>query len=274
MNSILIFIAGFAFVGYAAYMVVKGSLNPYEANTEFLTKPEIIFYKVLLLAVNNDALIFSKVGLSHVISVSKGLSSGKLKESKSKINETALDFLLINKQNFTVLAAVILQPNTRVTAAKKSQAQFIRKTLKHCNIPLIELPIVKRYDPLLLRSIIHQTIDLVSNKSSSNVSVDLLTESENSGSEVGLDHMDKVSTNPRHETKSLNIGNDSIKQVQGASEEILLTGNANNTIIDFDITDEPEEKTQQVYQLPHTQFTSPECYVPISVADNESSQQK
>ena len=112
---------------------------PYKSDRKLLTKAEYSFYKVLLMAISDDVIVFCKVRLADFIQVDKG----KTPQLSVKINwfnrisSKHVDFLLCRKDDCTIIAVIELDDKSHKTQKTIERDDFVNAVYKSADITVI-----------------------------------------------------------------------------------------------------------------------------------------
>lgn len=124
----------------------KDSLNPYVPAGPLFTKAELLFYRYLVKAVGDRALVFGKVRIADVIQPKKSLKGNRRTVALNKIAQKHFDFVIVHPETMKILAAVELNDSSHKQKDRAERDKLVRDAMKSSNIPLIEVTASKSYD--------------------------------------------------------------------------------------------------------------------------------
>ncbi|EKE85279.1 DUF2726 domain-containing protein [Idiomarina xiamenensis] len=131
---------------------------PYKRkNLTLCSAAEGQFLTLLEKAVGDDYRIFSKVRLSDVVTIRTGLSRTAAKDANQKASQRVIDFVLCDKQDMTIKAAIELEP----VATQTKQAQrnwFLKNALAAAGLPFLRFKAQPGYRVADLRDYINGKI--------------------------------------------------------------------------------------------------------------------
>ncbi len=125
---------------------------PYRRQTHILSDGERRFYlEGLLPAIGDRYTVLMKVRLTDVIAVPPELwrsAAGR------KVQQRHVDFLLVTKKRLRIVMAIELDDASHLSEEQKQKDAYLGDSLLAAGVPLVRLPIYRRYDPKRIRGII------------------------------------------------------------------------------------------------------------------------
>jgi len=132
----------------------------YQPKPYLYDRTERLFLGHMVRAVGQHVIIFGKVRLADVITLSQDLPSHLKQEAFSQISRQHLDFLLCDRLTTRVLCAIELYDPQANPKATLLRARFIDRVLKQAGVPLARFPKAKSYKSQEIESSIRQTLAL------------------------------------------------------------------------------------------------------------------
>lgn len=132
----------------------------YQPKLALYDRAERVFLGHLVWAVGQHVIIFGKVRLADVITVTPGLSPKLRQEAYDQISRQHIDFLLCDKKTTRVLCAVELYDPAAAPKKTLLRARFIDKVMKQAGIPIARFPRSSQYLSREIESSIRQTLAL------------------------------------------------------------------------------------------------------------------
>ena len=120
--------------------------QPYKQAVSLLTPAEQRFYKALIPAVRNHAIVTFKVRVADVVNVKKGYSKRLFWRHFSQISQKHFDFVLVDKQSFQVLCAIELDDKSHNQKERRKRDKFLNKVMAQTRIPLHRFQVQGYYD--------------------------------------------------------------------------------------------------------------------------------
>jgi len=139
-NWIFLFIVLLVFilVKFLILFLSRKSKYPYEQKSEYLTKAELVFLKVLRQAINGSYEIVTQVPLGSIVRVKS--NSKNYYKYYNQIDRKILDFVLFDKSNFKPLLVIELDDSSHNLPDRKNRDKFVDKVLGVVKIPILHLP--------------------------------------------------------------------------------------------------------------------------------------
>ena len=131
---------------------------PYKLKDVSLCTPqEAQFMTLLTKAVGDDFRIFTKVRLSDIVAVKKGVSGSLQKDAQNKANQRILDYVLCDVDTMTVKAVIELEPASSNLQQQKRNL-FLKNTLAAAGLPFLRFKAKPGYRVADLHDYIHGKI--------------------------------------------------------------------------------------------------------------------
>jgi hypothetical protein len=127
-----------------------GEPLPYRVSDNFLSPAELSFYRVLSLAIGQDAVICPQAGLGAIFFVPKG--SERFYGHWNRIAAKRIDFLLCDPTTMRPLAGIELDDASHKAESRQERDAFVADVFEAASLPLIRLPDRVAYAPADLAS--------------------------------------------------------------------------------------------------------------------------
>ena len=131
-----------------------GNPYPFTRKQTVFTQVEGAFLNLLERAVGDQYKIVSRVKLIDVIDCKQGLSVKSKRAALAKAKNKQLDFVLIDKEKLTIIAAVDLVNNANKDGHKAQRDWFVNGALESAGIPHIRMKVKSGYRPSEVRDAI------------------------------------------------------------------------------------------------------------------------
>ncbi len=133
-----------------------GNENPYPfaRKKELYTQVETAFLGLLERAVGDNYRIVSRVKLTDIIECKQGLSGKSRRIAMTKAKNKQLDFVLLDKEKMTIVAAVDLVNNANRDGHKAQRDWFVSGALETAGIPHIRMKVKSGYQTAQVREAI------------------------------------------------------------------------------------------------------------------------
>ncbi len=118
---------------------------PFVRKKEMYTQVESAFLSLLERAVGDNYRIVSRVKLSDVIDCKPGLSNKSKRIALGKSKNKQLDYVLLDKNKLTIVAAVDLVNNANKGGHKAQKDWFVSGALETAGIPHIRMKVKSGY---------------------------------------------------------------------------------------------------------------------------------
>ncbi|WEM45794.1 DUF2726 domain-containing protein (plasmid) [Photobacterium sp. DA100] len=119
--------------------------HKYRPAGPLLTPAERSFYGVLVKAISNDYLIFSKVRVADVIVPVKCGTKKNWRIAFNKISSKHFDFIICDKEALNILCAIELNDSSHNTSKRIKRDAFLVDSMKTANIPLYQIDAKNSY---------------------------------------------------------------------------------------------------------------------------------
>ncbi|MFY8325580.1 DUF2726 domain-containing protein [Pseudoalteromonas sp. ZZD1] len=151
--SILVLVVGASVVA-SKFTDDGGNPYPFTRKQSVFTQVESAFLNLLERAVGDQYKIVSRVKLIDIIDCKKGLSVKAKRAAIAKAKNKQLDFVLIDKEKLTIVAAVDLVNNANKDGHKAQRDWFVNGALEAAGIPHIRMKVKSGYRPSEVRDAI------------------------------------------------------------------------------------------------------------------------
>lgn len=115
---------------------------PYRTRDDFLSPAEASFYRVLLTALNGQALVCPKVGLSDIFFVTRPHEN---RVASNRIAQKHVDFLVCNTTNLKPLFGIELDDASHARKDRQARDEFVEKVFAAASMPLLRVPVQRGY---------------------------------------------------------------------------------------------------------------------------------
>lgn len=134
-------------VSFVATKFTDNNENPYPfvRKKELYTQVETAFLQLLERAVGEQYRIVSRVKLADIIDCKSGLSDKSKRIALTKSKNKQLDFVLLDKEKLTIVAAVDLVNNANKDGHKAQRDWFVSGALETAGIPHIRMKVKAGY---------------------------------------------------------------------------------------------------------------------------------
>ncbi|MBQ4834678.1 DUF2726 domain-containing protein [Pseudoalteromonas sp. MMG010] len=151
--SILVLVVGASIVA-SKFNDDGGNPYPFVRKQSVFTQVESVFLGLLERAVGDQYKIVSRVKLVDIIDCKQGLPTKTKRAALTKAKNKQLDFVLIDKEKMTIVAAVDLVNNTNKSGHKAQRDWFVNGALEAAGIPHIRMKVKSGYQPSEVRDAI------------------------------------------------------------------------------------------------------------------------
>ncbi len=151
--SILVLVVG-ASIAASKFSDDGGNPYPFKRKQSIFTQVESAFLNLLERAIGDQYKIVSRVKLIDVIDCKEGLSPKSKRAAIAKAKNKQLDFVLIDKEKMTIVAAVDLVNNANKDGHKAQRDWFVNGALEAAGIPHIRMKVKAGYRPSEVRDAI------------------------------------------------------------------------------------------------------------------------
>jgi len=125
---------------------------PYDCHPSLLSQAELTFYKSLVQAVGDGAVVFAKVRIADVITPRKGLSPSNWQRAFNAISSKHFDFLVCAREDAKALAAVELDDASHDSPHARRRDELVDRACASAALPLLRVPAARSYVPADLRA--------------------------------------------------------------------------------------------------------------------------
>ena len=115
---------------------------PYRLRDDFMSAAERSFYRVLVSAVGDRAVVFSKVNLADVFYVTQ---PNENQAYRNKIDRKHVDFLLVDPRTLRPIVGVELDDRSHQRADRVARDEFVDSVFATAKLPLIHVPAQASY---------------------------------------------------------------------------------------------------------------------------------
>lgn len=122
---------------------------------KFITAAEFSFFRVLQLAMKDDAYVLAQVSLGQLIYVKNGKGQ---QTWRNRIQSKAVDFLICDAQQMKPLLVVELDDASHDAADRQKRDQVLDEVLHAAGLPVLHVRTSMNYDPRELRRLIDEKL--------------------------------------------------------------------------------------------------------------------
>lgn len=146
----------------------KGGELPYRLRDDFLSAAEHSFYRVLLIAVTNRAVVCPKVNLADLFFV---VRPDENRGSRNKIDRKHVDFLLCDPATMKPWCGIELDDSSHARRDRQERDVFVDQVFQVAGLPLVRVPAQATYSPSALLTLLepHLTGDVPVRRESATV---------------------------------------------------------------------------------------------------------
>ncbi len=148
-------------MAFAAFMLLRllrgREQTPYSRRRRLVTRSELVFYRVLQDAVNNDWEIFAMVRIADLLSVPKGTDNHR--SWLNKILSKHIDFVICDKDSLEVLAGIELDDPSHLQPARIQRDKFVNAAFDDAGLPLLRIPTADGYEVSAIRKMLDKVIE-------------------------------------------------------------------------------------------------------------------
>ena len=141
-------------VGGVILLIVKINFDKDDANETSLpsyrlinplSPAELNFYRVLYQAINNEAIIFSKVRVADTITPTLPNNTKEWYAAFNKISAKHFDFIIVDDRNAKIIAAIELDDKSHNNKKRIERDKFLNKVCSDAGLPLYRFRASKSY---------------------------------------------------------------------------------------------------------------------------------
>lgn len=126
---------------------IKASRLHYTKREALFTKAEINFLRTLEKVVTSpNVAIFGKVRIADIITPQKRVNTKEWWQLFNKISSKHVDYVLCDKQDYSVICVIELNDSSHNTAKAKERDAFVRGAYQSAGIELVEVKARRYYD--------------------------------------------------------------------------------------------------------------------------------
>lgn len=118
----------------------------YEKLDTLFSPAEHAFLTALTQAVEDTAFVFGKVRVADVITPLRGMTHQQWRASIKRIRCRHFDFILLDKDDLSILCAIELRDKSHNTKLRKDRDEILISACEAANLPLIEIPAQSEYN--------------------------------------------------------------------------------------------------------------------------------
>lgn len=119
---------------------------PYQRRPSLLTAGELRFMRVLEQAVAGRWHIHVQVRLADILQVQGSVAPRWRMTAQNRINSKHVDFVLCEPGSLAILCAIELDDRSHELPARQARDAFINEAFRVAGLPLLRVPVRKRYD--------------------------------------------------------------------------------------------------------------------------------
>lgn len=121
---------------------------PVMVSNRFITDAEFSFFRVLQLAMKEDAYVLAQVALGQLIFVKNAKGQ---KAWRNRIQSKAVDYLICDAQKMKPLLVVELDDVSHESKDRQKRDQVLDEVLQAAGLPILHIKAAMHYDPRELR---------------------------------------------------------------------------------------------------------------------------
>ena len=110
--------------------------HSYDAAGTLLSPAELSFFKVLEIAVGDNAYIVVKVRVADLLMPQKGMTRSNWQKAFNSISSKHIDFVICDKTSFKPLCAIELNDKSHQRKSRTVRDEFISKAFASARVPL------------------------------------------------------------------------------------------------------------------------------------------
>ena len=118
---------------------------PYQSLKYLLSKSERSFYGVLVSAVGDTGLVFSKVRVADVIAPRKNLNRVEWTRSFNAISAKHFDFLICSNDDCSIKLAIELDDSSHSSGKREKRDDLLNRACQSAGLPLLRVKASKAY---------------------------------------------------------------------------------------------------------------------------------
>lgn len=146
----ILLLAVIVIVGVAVFLALaKGKAGsreyPYQLSKYLLSKAERSFYGVLVQAIGNSGVVFSKVRVADVIAPKKGLNRSDWQRAFNAISSKQFDFIVCEPTDCSIKLAVELDDSSHGSSKARKRDVLLNGACQSAGLPLLRVKAAKSY---------------------------------------------------------------------------------------------------------------------------------
>ena len=150
-------------VGIVFFLVLLKTKNgsrdyPYQLSKYLLSKAERSFYGVLVQAVGDSGIVFSKVRVADVIHPMKKLNRSEWQRAFNAISSKHFDFILCDPADCSIKLAVELDDSSHETSKAQRRDALLNGACQSAGLPLLRIKAARSYAVAELKRQVEQMI--------------------------------------------------------------------------------------------------------------------
>jgi hypothetical protein len=130
---------------------------PFRTRDDFLSAAELSFYRVLMLAIEDRAVIFAKVGLGDIFFVSNTKNSVA---HRNRIDRKHVDFLACDQTTLHPLFGIELDDKSHSRQDRSERDALVDQVFQAAGLPLVHIAARGAYQPNQLKTQLAQYLDV------------------------------------------------------------------------------------------------------------------
>ncbi|MDN3679228.1 DUF2726 domain-containing protein [Vibrio tapetis subsp. quintayensis] len=135
---------------------------PYKKVGRLLSQSESAFYNALIAAVDNKAVVFSKVHMADVVTPPVGKNKKRWAAAFNRIARKHIDFVICRPGTLEVLCVIDFNDGSQLDKTKAEREKLLIHVCKTAGIPLIGANSKYSYQVGRLRKILAEYVDTIS----------------------------------------------------------------------------------------------------------------
>ena len=131
---------------------------PYRLRDDFLSAAELAFYRVLVHALGNRAVICPKVNLADILFVAQ---PGQFQKYRNKIDRKHIDFLLCDPATMKPRCGIELDDSSHARRDRQARDEFVDQAFAVAGLPLVRVPAKAVYSATGLMAMLEQHLSAI-----------------------------------------------------------------------------------------------------------------
>ena len=128
---------------FAAGMIRRPELFPYQKREAIVTRNELLFYRELQVAIDGQWAIFAMVRIADLIKVKSGTQ--KRQSWQNKINCKHIDFVICDQHYLEPVLAIELDDRSHQRADRARRDEFVNAAFESAGLPLLRIKAAREY---------------------------------------------------------------------------------------------------------------------------------